>query len=79
MKKCASHDKEKIMNLFPKNYKPKEYEPKKIVSTFDENYAECKSEGDGQLSREEYVQNRPYLRDMLDNLRTFSDWKCSWQ
>ena len=44
VKKSANHDNEKIMNLFHKDYQPKEYKPKKIAGAFNDNYIEYKSE-----------------------------------
>ena len=38
--------KEKTMNLFPKECKPKDYKPKKIAGAFDGYYVKCKSEVD---------------------------------
>ena len=38
--------KEKTMNLFPKECKPKDYKPKKIAGAFDGYYVKYKSEGD---------------------------------
>ena len=52
-----------------------DYKPKKISRTFDGKYIECKSEGDGQLSINEYLENRPYLSNIIDNLRISGEWK----
>ena len=67
----VSDIKEKMMDLFPKDYKPK-----KISGTFGDNYIEYKSEGDEQLTIEQYLGNiRRYLHDMIDNFGTYSEWK----
>lgn len=63
--------KEKVMNLFPKNYKPKT-----IAGAFDDKYLEQKSEGDEQLPIREQLENiTPYLCDMINNLKISADWK----
>ena len=55
---------------------PKDCKPKKIAGTFDDQYIEYKSEGYGKLSIEQYLDEiRPYLIDMIDNLRASGEWK----
>ena len=51
----ASNVKEKIINLFPKNYQPKDYKPKKKAGAFNDNYVKYKSEGDEQLTIEKNI------------------------
>ena len=54
------------------------YEPLENKSTFDGNYIGYESRGDNNnnLSLEEYLNIiRPYLRDMIDNHKTHSEWK----
>ena len=50
VKKSVSSIKEKIMNLLPKDYKPK-----KILGAF--NYIKYKSEGNEQLTIKQYLGN----------------------
>ena len=54
----ASNAKEKIMKLFKKNVEnnvPKEYKPKHISGSFDDKNIEWWSEGDEQLSIEQFI------------------------
>ena len=49
-----------------------------IKSAFDDNFIEYESRGDNNnnLSLEEYFNIiRPYLRDMIDNHKTYGEWK----
>ena len=53
------------MNIFPKDYKPKN-----IAGVFHEKYIEYNSEDDEQLSIKEYLEKiKPYLRDMTNDLK----------
>ena len=70
-----THD---IGHLFNEITKEEYYEPIEIKSAFDGNYIEYESKGDNNdnLSLEEYRNViRPYLRDMIDNLKAHSEWK----
>ena len=52
--------------------------PIKTKNAFNDNYIEYKSRGDkdNNLSLEEYLNIiRPYLRDMINNHKTLSEWK----
>ena len=54
------------------------YEPIKIKHSFDDNYIEYESRGntDNNLSLAEYLNIiRPYLRDMIDNHKAYSERK----
>ena len=42
--------------------------PKNIESTFDDKYIKYKSEGNEKPTIMEYLENRPYLNDMVNNL-----------
>ena len=79
MKKSASNVKEKMIKLFEAkidNNIPNGYKPKKIASAFDDNYIKYKIKGDEKLSIEQYLENvRPYLHDMIDNLKISGEWK----
>ena len=49
-----------------------------IKSAFDDNFIEYESRGENNdnLSLEEYFNIiRPYLRDMIDNHKTYGEWK----
>ena len=47
-----------------------------MADTFDDKYLEYKSKVDEKHSIEQYHQTiRPYLRDMIVNLRTSGEWK----
>ena len=51
---------------------------KEIKSAFDDNFIEYESRGENNdnLSLEEYFNIiRPYLRDMIDNHKTYGEWK----
>ena len=70
-----THD---IGHLFNEITKEEYYKPIEIKSAFDGNYIEYESKGDNNdnLSLEEYRNViRPYLRDMIDNLKAHSEWK----
>ena len=66
-----------IDNLFNEINKEDYYEPIEIKSAFNGNYIEYESKGDkDNLSLEEYLDIiRPYLRDMIDNHKAYSEWK----
>ena len=54
----------------------KDYKPKKIAGAFNDKYVKYKSEGDEQLSVEEYIQNiGPHLQDKINDLRKSHGWK----
>ena len=62
------------MNKINEDY----YKPIKTKDAFNDNYIEYESRGDKDknLSLEDYLNIiRPYLRDMIDNHKTHSEWK----
>ena len=64
--------------LFNEITKEDYYKPIEIKSAFDSNYIEYESRGDNNenLLLEEYLNIiRPYLRDMIDNHKAYSEWK----
>ena len=67
-----------IENLFNKINEEDYYEPIKTKFAFDDDYIEYESRGDkdNNLSLVEYLNIiRLYLRDMIDNHKTHSEWK----
>lgn len=50
----------------------KDYKPTNIEGTFDDKYIKHKSEGNEEPTITEYLENRPYLHDMIDNLKKLS-------
>ena len=58
------------------SHRPKDHISKMIAGASDGNYIEHKSEGDEQISIEEYLQIiRPYVHLVIDNLRASSECK----
>ena len=52
------------------------YEPEKITGVFSDKYIECKSSGSKNTSIKQYLGKiRPYLGNMIDNLRASGEWK----
>ena len=51
---------------------PKTTNRKKIVGAFDDKYIKYESGSDEKLTIEKYLENvRPYLRDRIEDLKTF--------
>ena len=47
-----------------------------LINDKYDKYNQCKSEGNEKLSIEQYLKNiRPYLHDMIDDLRTLGKEK----
>ena len=54
------------------------HKPVRVSNFWSSNYIECKSNGDRDktLSDEEYLNKvRPYLKDIINNLKTSDTWK----
>ena len=54
------------------------HKPVRVSNFWSSNYTECKSNGDRDktLSDEEYLNKvRPYLKDIINNLKTSDTWK----
>ena len=54
------------------------HKPVRVSNFWSSNYIEYKSDGDRNktLSGEEYVSKvRPYLKDIINNLKTSDTWK----
>ena len=54
------------------------YKPLKINDAFNSNYIECESKKDNNktlLIKEYFNMIRPYLRDIMNNLKTQGEWK----
>ena len=67
-------------NLFNKISEEDCYMPIKTKHAFDDDHIEYESRGDkdNNLSLEEYLNIiRPYLRDIINNHKTLSEWKFS--
>ena len=69
---------EELENLFNETNDEDHYERIEFKHAFGDNYIEHESRGDkdNDLSLVEYLNIiRPYLRDMIDNHKTHSEWK----